>query len=408
MASNHLPAYALEKVKQIATEHGFTEGSYRLETEPGPLNGFIGQMVRVSIQDDDTGKKLTLMCKVPLEDRDLRERFNSMALFEREIFVYREIFPELERIQLEHGLRKDDPDGFWNYPSCYWASYDGEREEAILIMEDLRERDLELKNFLVPLDFDHCRAVFEVLGRLNACSFALKEQKPKVFAKIKKLNDLLCTAMMTSQTKPLSNRNCKLAASVFTEENEIHLRDKLLSLKDCIWERTKILMDSDKAEPYGAFNHGDCWTNNIMFGYDPVTKTPADVVLLDFQMARYSSPVLDFIGLLMNCGEVNLRRERFESLVDAFYRSFCATFRKLGGDPVKSFPYKAIEEQLKRFGAQTFAMGTFCMPILAQLEPEFFEDSDKNRILDKYRNKWEHYEQLIRDLVHDTERFDDL
>ncbi|XP_055610400.1 uncharacterized protein LOC129757263 [Uranotaenia lowii] len=403
-----LPHFVEQKLAEIALREGYMQGSYRIEQETCSGKGFIGQLVRVSISEPDK-RTLALVCKFPPQDGVERERYNCMVLFEREILVYREILPEFERIQLEYGLGRDSSEGFWNYPKCYWASYDEKRQESVLIMEDLGGRKLQTKDCFVPLDFEHSHLLMQVLGKMTACSFALREKKPEVFTKIRKLNDLLSSVVMTTdRMKPLSRSNCELAASIFQEPNELHIRDKFLSLRDGIWEKTRVLMDSDKAEPYGAFTHGDCWTNNIMFGYDPITKSPNEILLLDFQMARYSTPVLDFLGCFNQCGEVSLRRERLTELLETFYSSFATTFRKFGGDPESSFPYEAIEQQMCRFGMQTVAMGTYCIPILAQLKPDFFEDSERNRKCETHRAQWERYEQMMRDLVRDTERFDDL
>ena len=43
-----------------------------------------------------------------------------------------------------------------------------------------------------------------------------------------------------------------------------------------------------------VLNHGDLWTNNLMFKYDEA-ENPIDAVLLDFQFTSYGSPALDLI-----------------------------------------------------------------------------------------------------------------
>lgn len=279
----------------------------------------------------------------------------------------------------------------------------------MLIMEDLAERQLELKDKYVMVDYDHLKLLAIALGKLNACSFALREQKPDVFKRVQRLNDLLSLIMMTEQTKPLAPRNCQLAASIFNDvADELRWKEKFLSLKDCIWEKTLKLMESQKVEPYGALNHGDCWTNNVMFGYnDTPAKQVRELVLLDWQMARYGSPVLDLISFLFLCGERNIRKDRLDELLTTFHEAFAKTFRALGGDPEKSFPYEAIRQQMKLFGAQVLTMATFAFPILAQLPPKFFE-SEENRGKEEFQPQFQLYQQLMKDIVRDAEDFDDL
>ncbi|EAT35122.1 AAEL012679-PA [Aedes aegypti] len=419
MSNPSVPSYVRSKLEEIAWDHSFVGGTYEIRFEPGSKtgDGFIGQMVRATIRGDRLldgtkllrDQELKLICKIPLDDPVQREKFNSMLLFEREVLVYNEVLPEFERLQLARGLWRGDEVGFWNFPRCYWASFDADQGESMLIMEDLVERDLELKDKYVLVDYDHVKVLMVALGKMNACSFALREQKPEVFERFKRLNDLLSIVMMTEQTKPLARRNCELAASIFIEEDadERRWRDRFLELKDCIWEKTETLMASQKAEPYGAFNHGDCWTNNVMFGYDKSTNRVQEIVLLDWQMARYGSPILDLLSFLYLCGEIDLRREHFNDLIDTFYTSFAKTFRALGGQPEKSFPFEAIHEQMKLFGAQVLTMSTFAFPILSQLPEEFF-DKTADRSKAEFQPQFNRYKQLMKDICRDSAHFDDL
>ncbi|XP_062712320.1 uncharacterized protein LOC109428074 [Aedes albopictus] len=414
-----VPAYVRSKLEEIAWEHSFVGGTYEICLEPGSKvgDGFIGQMVRATIRGDRLvdGDRLLrdqvmrLICKVPLEDPIQREKFNSMLLFEREVLVYNEVLPEFERLQLAKGLWRGDDVGFWNFPRCYWASFDAEQGESMLIMEDLVERGLELKDKYVLVDYDHVKVLMVALGKMNACSFALREQKPEVFEKIKRLDDLLSVIMMTEQTKPLSRRNCDLAASIFNEEDmkEKRWKNNFSSLKDCIWEKTQKLMASQKVEPYGAFNHGDCWTNNVMFGYDKATNSVQEIVLLDWQMARYGSPIMDLLSFLYLCGEIDLRREHFNDLLQTFYNAFATTFRALGGQPEKSFPFEAIHAQMKLFGAQVVTMSTFAFPILSKLPDEFFR-KNADRTKEEFQPQFCRYQQLMKDICRDSEHFEDL
>ncbi|XP_055538992.1 uncharacterized protein LOC129726393 [Wyeomyia smithii] len=416
LLSNQLPKFALERIAQIASERGFLPDAYQIDCSSGSKvgDGYIAQIVRVTIEGDrlEDGvvrhhERFSLICKFPFEDRQQREQFNSMLLFEREVYVYREVFPELERLQLEHGLKRGDDLGFWNYPHCYWGMFDKEQQESILIFEDLIVRGFEMKDKNEPTDFEHVEALMVALGKLNACSFALKEQRPDIFDKIKKLDDLLCTVMTTEQTSKLATRNCDLAASICTGNNtDTQWRNKFLSLKNSLWDKTRSHIAGQRAEPFAALSHGDCWVNNVMYGYDEMTGKVNEIVMLDWQMARYSSPALDFLNFIYLCGQVSLRREKFNDLINTFYEAFSKTSKKLGGQPERSLPLERLLHQIQQFGMQVLALGTFAMPIVAKLPDEFFVD--ENRHKPEYTPQLKVYTNMMKDLILDCSKFDDF
>jgi len=56
-------------------------------------------------------------------------------------------------------------------------------------------------------------------------------------------------------------------------------------------------------------NHGDFWVNNMMFHYCPETGKPDQVRFIDFQMTRYSTPVLDLHYFIHSSASEQVRSE---------------------------------------------------------------------------------------------------
>ncbi|KAL1378498.1 hypothetical protein pipiens_015544 [Culex pipiens pipiens] len=368
------PPYVRSKLEQIVRDAGFVE--FRIEYEPGSKqgDGFIGQIVRARICGDrrkaedgsvEKGKKWSLICKYLLDDPVLREKFNSMVLFEREVFVTGRCCRSLS--------------------GSSWS-------------RDLAERRMVMKDKYVPTDFEHTQPVMVALGKLNACSFALKQQRPEVFDKIRKLDYLMHLVMSTEQTAPLAARNCKLAASLFTGAQ----RDRFLALQNNLWEKARQQVAPENLEPYAAFNHGDCWINNVMYGYDASSGAVNDLVLLDWQMANCGPPTVDLHSFVHLCGRVELRREKLDTLLDAFYDAFAGTFRRLGGgDPEQVLPRDVVPRLMNRFGGPVFAMGVFGMPILCRLPEEFFQEDEEGRGKEQYRESYGRYVEMVKEFAVD-------
>ncbi|ETN58501.1 Juvenile hormone-inducible protein [Anopheles darlingi] len=274
-STSTVPEYVRQRVLIVAKQQGFGNNP-NITYEPGSKtgDGYIGLIVRARlIETNPTARpSLSIICKFPPEDRQQREQFNAMALFEREHFIYQRVLPAFEELQQECGLSVGDDLHFGNYPKCYHSYCDTERGEAVLILEDLIDPDrpaLTMLNQYDRVDYDHVRVLMVALGKLNACSFALKQQRPELFAEIQRLNDLLSIVLNTEQMAPLTPRHCMLAASAF-EPSELppDHRAEMLNLATDMWRRAGAHIQGKHAEPYAALNHGDCWTNNVMFGYD--------------------------------------------------------------------------------------------------------------------------------------------
>ncbi|XP_050086884.1 uncharacterized protein LOC126571978 [Anopheles aquasalis] len=403
-----VPEYVRQRVLIVARQQGFGNNP-TITYEPGSKtgDGYIGLIVRARLTETKPTARspLSIICKFPPEDRQQREQFNAMVLFEREHFIYQRVLPAFEELQQEYGLSGQDGRYFGNYPKCYHTYCDTERGEAALILEDLTDPDrpaLTMLNQYDRVDYDHVRVLMLALGKLNACSFALKQHRPKLFAELQRLNDLLSIVLDTEQMAPLTPRHCMLAASAFqpSEQPPDH-RAELLNLATDMWRRTGAHIDGKRAEPYAALNHGDCWTNNVMFGYDAEGYVK-DICLLDWQMARYSSPVLDYVLFIYLCGERELRRDKFDSLVQTFYDSFSNTLRHLGGDPERSLPRDELDKQVKRFGRLALAMGTYALPNFAQLPEEIRQNPEAHKNDVRLQN----YHQMMRELIEDTAEFD--
>jgi hypothetical protein len=73
-----------------------------------------------------------------------------------------------------------------------------------------------------------------------------------------------------------------------------------------------------------VLNHGDVWTNNMMFKLD--TK---EVLLIDYQLSFWGSPAYDILAFLAASVHDDVKVKHFDDLVDFYYQEFTETLRKL-------------------------------------------------------------------------------
>lgn len=83
-------------------------------------------------------------------------------MFEREARAYRDVFPVMH---LPH-------------PDCYFADYDGERKQGIVLMEDLKARGVEFCTVLRPQTHEEVARRLRVLARFHAQSWDSPDLEP--------------------------------------------------------------------------------------------------------------------------------------------------------------------------------------------------------------------------------------
>lgn len=248
-----LPIYVRTSLESVAKNEGFTD--FTLEIEPGANigDGFVGIMLRVSIKGIKDNKKgeLNVLCKIPPLNKARREQFNSIEIFSREILMYNDVLPFLAKFQKSKGIKENE--GFFNFPKCYFAGQNTELDDAVVIMEDLRDRGYSMADKFVSMDFPHAKLVMEGLGRLHALSFALKLQAPEELKKFM-FKDVL-TQMMHRTEFVQMFENYFDQAVLGLQPDETHLKEKLAKFKESFIDELNFLTSAEEAEPFAVLNH---------------------------------------------------------------------------------------------------------------------------------------------------------
>lgn len=265
-----VPLYAINALNRIAEEQGFTNYVINYDRGSNFGDGFVAEIVRAKISGSQLVKgaqeesELVLILKLPPDNKTRREQM-GMHAFEREVTVYNEILPMFQKFQLDKGLKPGQ--GFISFPKCYYASHDKEKDEAVIIMEDIRKQGFKMLNKYKTVDFTHATAVLETLAQFHGLSLAMKDQCPGIFEKFKGLKDVMAEGMINDMMKSLVHTNCEKAILAL-EPHEENIKQKLRAFSENIFDIIKSSTDGESAEPYTVLNHGDCWINNIMFKYE--------------------------------------------------------------------------------------------------------------------------------------------
>ncbi|KAB7499293.1 hypothetical protein Anas_04949, partial [Armadillidium nasatum] len=125
--------------------------------------------------------------------------------------------------------------------------------------------------------------------------------------------------------------------------------------------------------PHNQFDvlvHGDCCSNNLLFRYDK-KDDPVDVIFVDLQSCRKSSPASDLIYFFYSSLDGDVRSKYFKQMTSLYYKSFSKVLHLAK----KKIPFSFTElleeiDKRKTFGLAT---GIFLLPAFLAEDEEIFD-----------------------------------
>lgn len=88
------------------------------------------------------------------------------------------------------------------------------------------------------------------------------------------------------------------------------------------------------------------------------------MILFDWQITRYASPVIDVLYFIFMSSDKPLRDQHFDHLIQAYHNSLREQLELLGSDVNVLFPFTALIRQIKQFGACVLGICLSAIPML--------------------------------------------
>lgn len=266
-----LPLAIKKLLHEIAQNKGFSNYKFELDSGSDRGDNYVGVLTSVKLTGDrlENGVVITetlhLICKLAPESKRRREVLYAIPPFEREIQMYTRVLPAFVAFQQEKGLTSDE--SFLSFPKVYACTAGDENDTYALIMEDLRPKNFVMWSRHDSITMSHETLVFKQLGRFHGISFALKDQRPEVFAEFKNLNDILTTAIEAGNIskRKIIDETMQRALNVLKSEEH---KNVIKRLRNNYFDTLKSLYTTEALEKFGVVCHGDCWTNNLLFQHD--------------------------------------------------------------------------------------------------------------------------------------------
>ncbi|XP_054268105.1 uncharacterized protein LOC128989959 [Macrosteles quadrilineatus] len=289
----------LKDILKSNEEFGVSNGELSIQsyvTGPGVERGrnFASNITKVEIDYNVDGLKdslkISLMIKVPLTNDNLD------TLAQNELDMYNEVIPlmcELANLTVT--------------PKRYKSSI-----PEYLVLEDLNAAGYTMCDSIKKLDYKHVKAALIAVAKFQAASITVKHNSPRLIEQNGAETVYTHDPQYAEIFKPQILMRLYGVAKVLQTINGCEkFGDILLDTGEEFWDLiVEVFKPTNKLN---VLNHGDFWTNNILFKYDS-SGCISDVKLVDYQLRRFGSPAIDLLYLFWTSADDGARMRMFELL----------------------------------------------------------------------------------------------
>uniref|UniRef100_A0A182S765 CHK domain-containing protein n=1 Tax=Anopheles maculatus TaxID=74869 RepID=A0A182S765_9DIPT len=284
-------------------------------------------LIKYTSKENPTEAVITFVAKIQPTEGLLVEQFKKTDVFEKEILMYKSVLPSLVTAISKLGSVIELA------PQLIYSS---ETPSDLVVLEDLTARGYSVENQTLGLSYEQSKMAIEKLAFFHAASAALLSENGQLFAKFSKgtfhnehkdkLNyfpDAIRTAGEIAAelgiSQPMADKLQKLPAKTLQKAIEAYESD---------FKGLKVL------------NHGDFWTNNILFKYQGNELVDAIFFILilisnkkkqvDFQNCVLGSPIIDLVYFLASSPAYDVQEKHRDELVYIYHETLVLLLQKMG------------------------------------------------------------------------------
>ncbi|XP_061397893.1 uncharacterized protein LOC133333599, partial [Musca vetustissima] len=343
----HIPAWVNKKNIQpllMKQYPNFNEiVSFKAQPALAAGENYATLMLRVYVTIsllDGTTKDLSYMLKVAHDNKDMQQMLHHMNFFQVENATYNDAIPEMEEMYRKAGV--DVSFG----PQAYRMAEEAPADFYVLL-QDLGPLHYKNANRLESLDTEHTEAVLRKMALFHAASAVRVFRKGEFREEFKRDLDSpisrgFIQQMFGSFKKPF------LDCIKLYENGEQYYDAMEFFFDNCVEE----FVQMRKVNPdfFNCLNHGDSWSNNILFKYDDQGKL-VDCLYVDFQNTNYGSPAQDFLYFMISSTQADIKVDKFEYFVQYYHQHLVENLNLLAYPKEKIPSLREFNKQIITYGS---------------------------------------------------------
>ncbi|KAH8404899.1 hypothetical protein KR222_010058 [Zaprionus bogoriensis] len=334
-----VPEYLNEAFFAETLEEGLRESKVTLheinfEWGSNPGDNYCSVIYRVLVdfarwaEGKETAKReqLSLIVKtIPITE--ITQFFVNGRVFIKEKQTYTDILPRLDI--LCNGSK---------FGAKYYHSV--KAPVQTIVINDLKVDGFRTASRESGLDWAHASLILQKLGKFHATSMVLAKKDPEIVEQYQR-GMLSENNLLKSDT--FENIFGGFLKGLIQATGKWPGYEKITAhLQRFDDNFRKILVDAAKPRPtdrYVVLNHGDMWTNNLMYAYENAAQpeVPTRAIFVDFQLSFYGSPACDLNFFLNTSIKLELLQERREDLIKVYYQAFREALEYARFEPIPSY-----------------------------------------------------------------------
>ncbi|XP_020296161.1 uncharacterized protein LOC109861068 [Pseudomyrmex gracilis] len=313
---------------------GFTKGdSYLSTVNKGTIYGIVDGDPKKNVKVDFVVKSIP-------KNVGRRNTFRSAEFFRNEIVFYTQVVPKLKKFLAERGQSD-----LLRIPRHLISYMDGEND--FIVLEDVSPLGYGPPSRQNCINFAECSTILKTLAKFHSISFAYRDQKKEEYEQIINcLKETYYSPSHWSWYEKFYTNLVSIARNAIATEYPNSEADKRFNTYEprAIFDIVS-KMCLNKEAPTSVISAGDCWAPNFLVR--DVGQGQKEALMLDFQLARCSSPVCDLSFLIYSCTLKPFRDQYFDDVLKVYYTELSSAIKSLGSDPEKVYSWDLFKKEVK-------------------------------------------------------------
>ncbi|XP_073846111.1 uncharacterized protein [Musca autumnalis] len=339
--------------------------------------------VDVELKNGNT-KNVSFFLKACQTNEAMAKMLDLFRIFPKENEMYHKILPRFKQLYAEAGKTVEFS------PKAY--TFDADVDKDYVLLEDLLVKSYKNANRIEGLDMDHMQAVLKKMAEYHAASACYVE-------KYGSYGEDFTTGIFREENRGILtefNKSTGFLTQLKKWPNCKSYYEKLEKSDDYL---VSSLLENQRVNSgeFNVLNHGDCWSNNIMFQYDAFGKIK-DILFVDFALGKYGSPANDLYYFILSSCSAEIKLTQFDYFIRFYYDHLVENLKLL--QYTRPLPKLInIHGTLLKNGLAAYMVVSKVLPavILDKSEESYLENyiNDKSKMVYSMFNNPKYVKQML-------------